>query len=80
MGFLKVGDTVSWRGSWGNDTPKNAKVEAIEINCIGKNGTNVEEVNWDFVNSRSVMVDLDNGHWAYGNQITEIISQKDLAD
>ena len=72
MSVLKVGDTVSWRGAWGRDLPKDAVVGSIEVNCINKSGTNVEEVDWEFVNDRSVIVDFsDNNHWAYGNQISK---------
>lgn len=78
MGVLRVGDTVSWRGSWGRDLPQDVKVNGIEVNCVGKSGTEVQEVEWDFVDNRSVIVDLDNGHWAYGNQISEKNSLKSL--
>ena len=70
--MLKKGDTVIWRGSWGNDLPKEAKVTSIEICPNGmKNGEEVNEVPWDMVNGRNVVVDLDNGHWAYGDQISK---------
>ena len=73
MSVLKVGDKVSWRGSWGRDLPKEVTVASIEVNCINKSGTQVEEVEWDFVNNRSVIVDFsDVDNWAYGNQISKI--------
>ena len=68
MEKLKVGDEVIWRGSWGKDLPKEVKVTCIEINDI-----NVSSIDWDKVESRSVVVDLDNGHWAYGFQIAKKI-------
>lgn len=68
MEKLKVGDEVIWRGSWGKDLPKVVKVTCIEINDI-----NVTSIGWDKVDSRSVVVDLDNGHWAYGFQIQKKI-------
>ena len=71
MSVLKVGETVRWRGSWGNDAPKDAKVSSIQVDCVNKEGTEVQKVNWALVNSRSVIVDLDNGHWAYGTQISK---------
>lgn len=70
---LKVGDNVLWRGSFGSDPAKEAKVEGIEICKSGsKYGKVANSVSWDTVNSRNVVVSLDNGHWAYGNQITQI--------
>jgi len=66
MEKLKVGDVVIWRGSWGKDLPKEVKVTCIEINDI-----NVSSIGWDKVESRDVVVDLDNGHWAYGFQIAK---------
>jgi len=66
MEKLKVGDEVIWRGSWGKDLPKEVKVNCIEINDI-----NVSSIGWDKVDSRDVVVDLDNGHWAYGFQIAK---------
>ncbi len=69
MEKLKVGDEVIWRGSWGKDLPKVVKVTCIEINDI-----NVSSIDWDKVESRSVVVDLDNGHWAYGFQIAKKIT------
>lgn len=66
MEKLKVGDEVIWRGSWGKDLPKVVKVTCIEINDI-----NVSSIGWDKVESRDVVVDLDNGYWAYGFQIVK---------
>ena len=69
MSVLNVGDTVLWKGGYGNDAEKEAVVEHIEVNCVGKYETEVDSVNWSEVQDRSVMVDLTNGKWAYGNQI-----------
>jgi hypothetical protein len=69
MSVLNVGDTVLWKGGWGNDAEKEAVVEHIEVNCTGKYGTEADSVDWSEVIDRSVMVDLSNGKWAYGNQI-----------
>ena len=67
--MLKVGDTVLWKGGWGRDAEKEAVVERIEVNCVSKSGAEVEEVNWSEVNDRSVVVDLNTGNWAYGENI-----------
>jgi hypothetical protein len=70
--ILKVGDEVMWRGSFGNDAPKKARVEGIEVCPSGsKYGDQVEEVEWSKC-GRNVVVDLDNGTWAYGTQIKPI--------
>lgn len=81
MSKLKIGDKVIWRGSWGTEAPKEATVEAIELCAVGsKYGKEVKSVDWSTITggNRSVTVDLDNGHWAYGNQLTEIKTEKDL--
>ena len=70
MARLKVGDKVIWRGGWGFDPPETAKVKGIEMNCVNKEGTPIRSIDWSKVNTRSVIVNLDNGHWAYGTQIT----------
>lgn len=72
MKKLRVGDTVNWRGSWGRDPKKPAKVEGIEITNGDKYGYEVSEVDWKKVYGRNVTVDLDNGHWAYADQISPI--------
>jgi len=69
---LTIGDEVKWRGSFGNDTPKKAKVTGIEINCVGKYGEDVITADWSKIKGRDSVIDLDNGKWCYGNQITQI--------
>jgi hypothetical protein len=68
---LKVGDKVMWRGSWGNEPAKLATVTGMEICSNGsKSGRSVGSADWDVVTSgRKVVVELDNGHWAYGEQL-----------
>jgi len=66
---LRVGDTVQWRGGWGSAPPKLAVVTAIQQVELGeKYGDPVEAMPWALV-PRYAVVDLDNGHWAYGRQI-----------
>lgn len=70
--WLNVGDTVKWRGAFGSEAPKEVKVNSIEICRDGdKNGRSVDCVEWSRVNSRNIVVDLDNNHWAYGTQLSK---------
>lgn len=68
---LRVGDTVLWRGTWGRDRPKKAVVVGMEVTTYPreKDGYSVEEVGWEVVREDRVVLDLGNGHWAYGSQI-----------
>jgi len=70
MSKLKIGDVVNWRGAFGSDAPKEAIVEGIEITNGGKYGDEVNEVSWSKVYDRNVVVNLNNGHWAYASQIS----------
>lgn len=73
MKDLKVGDKVMWRGAWGNGLPKEVKVTYIELTENGsKYGNSIQSIDWNKVNGREVIVDLDNGHWAYGYQLNKI--------
>lgn len=79
MSKLKIGDEVIWRGAWGTQEPIKAKIESIELCANGrKYGKDVKSVDWNTVTNgkRSITVSLDNGHWAYGNQLTEIEKTK----
>jgi len=72
MKIIKVGDTVSWRGSWGSHPPRAAKVIHIEKTeqPRQKYGESVDSIK---VTEKSYAVFiLDNGHWAYGDQIRRI--------
>jgi hypothetical protein len=71
---LSVGDVVNWRGSWGSDEPKQAKVEQIyKAQYLGdKEGKRVKQADWSDVKDRDYIIDLDNGHWCYANQISKI--------
>ena len=70
-GVLKIGDPVMWRGSWGSDAPMEATVTHLEVTERPgeKYGHEVTEVLWTTVSEGRVVVDLDNGHFAYGHQI-----------
>jgi hypothetical protein len=36
-----------------------------------KEGRPIKHIDWDKANSRQLVVDLDNGHWAYGTQLSK---------
>ena len=72
MSELKIGDEVSWRGAWGRQASKIAVVTEIEITNGDKYGRSVSSVGWTRVRDRNVVVTLDNGHWAYGEQISRV--------
>jgi hypothetical protein len=72
---LRIGDMVMWRGAWGSEPAKVAKVTGIEVCAVGtKNGMSVSNAKWTTVKSgkKTIVVDLDNGHWAYGSQLDPI--------
>jgi hypothetical protein len=68
---LKVGDVVSWSKNWGQDSYEDAVVTGIQSNFKNgsKDGVSVEEIDWVYVTESNVIVDLDNGHWAWAYQI-----------
>ena len=72
MSELKIGDEVSWKGAWGSQASKRAVVTEIEVTNGGKYGDEVNSVEWTKVRDRNVVVTLDNGHWAYGGQISKL--------
>jgi len=69
--MLRVGDPVRWRGAWGSEPEKIARVKNMEVtdHPREKYGMDAEEVSWDVVFENRVVVSLDNGHWAYGEQL-----------
>lgn len=68
---LKVGDEVIWRSGWGEGAPRPARVKRIEVDCnqLAEDGVLVDELPWGQVHTRSTVVDLENGSWAYGTQL-----------
>jgi len=73
--FLSEGDTVNWRGGFGRDEAKPAKVLGIEVCQTGeKYGIPVKQVLWKQITEgkKNIVVNLDNGHWAYGSQLTQL--------
>jgi len=73
-GKLKIGDEVIWRGRWGKEAPEQVKITSIEVCNGSKYGMGLSEVEWSDIklNPRNYVFDLNNEHWAYGYQLTEI--------
>jgi len=63
--MLRVGDSVDSRFGTG-------KVEAITLTDrrYGKTGSSIENLSWELVQAGWAVVDLDNGHWQYGDLIS----------
>ena len=78
--IVKIGDTVVWRGSWGQDAPKHVKVTGLTVTEFPreKDGISVDEAYWLHVNQNRVIFDLDNGHWAYGSQISPVVKTESV--
>jgi hypothetical protein len=69
MANLKIGDKVMWRGGFGSEPAKEATVTGIELCKSGqKYGEPCSEVDWK--DKDRIVVDLDNGHWAKGHQLS----------
>jgi hypothetical protein len=69
---LKVGDVVLCRGGWGHEAPKKVTITHLEL-CVepgDKYGVPVAELPW--ADKARAVVDMDNGHWAYGSQIDPV--------
>ena len=70
--ILRRGDEVIWRGAWGSDAPQRARVTGIEHTRGDKYGDTVDSAPWSEMTDREYAVDLDNGHWAYADQIAPV--------
>ena len=71
--MLKVGDKVLWAGCWDHEPQKEVTVTGLEINRCGKEGDPVDSASWEVVKETGI-VSLDNGHWAYGYQLNEVVT------
>ena len=72
---IKVGMTVVYRGGWGHDAPKEAKITSMELcECEGdKYGDPVKEA--PVTEIERCVFDLNDGHWCYGYQIDSIVTK-----
>ena len=69
MAKIKVGDTVMWRGGFGREAPKPARIVAMDKTEMPreKYGQSVTEADWSEKNY--LVVSLNTGNWAYGEQL-----------
>ena len=69
--MVRIGDTVSWRGGFGMDPARPARVVGITVTeePRSKYGATAQEAPWSLVRANRVLFDLDTGNWAYGEQI-----------
>lgn len=79
MKTVKIGDTVNWKGCFGMDAPRAAKVVSMELTDYprAKYGKVVNEVTAEQIAENRVLFTLDNNHWCYSEQIEIIDQQKD---
>jgi hypothetical protein len=70
LDVLEIGQEVLWSGSWGIDSPVKTVVTDIEDHT--DYDSPLESVEWERLNNRDIIVTLENGHWAYGDQIKKI--------
>ena len=72
---LKVGDVVLCRGGWGSEAPKPVTITHLEL-CVeagDKYGVPVAELPW--ADKARAVVDMNNGHWAYGSHIEPLVQR-----
>ncbi len=72
--FLNIGDKVMWSGSWGSETAELAEVDSITMveTDTKRNIGDVDCLHWNFVRGRECIINLTNGHWAWGFQVTKL--------
>ena len=69
---IKVGDTISYRGTFGMDPlPTSAKVMDLTLtrDPRSKHGDDVPEVTLEQVRQNRVVFGLDNSRWCYAEQV-----------
>ena len=69
---LKIGDKIKYRPRFGRGIPVEAVVTAMEY-CEdgGKYGEPIDDYCGD---KDYLVINLDDGHWAYGYQIDRVVS------
>lgn len=68
---VKIGDAVKWKGAFGMDAPRTVHVVEMEVTDTprSKYGKQVTEVDVELIKKNRVLFTLDNGTWAYSEQI-----------
>ena len=74
INVIRIGDKVSWRGSYGNEPVMEATVDLITLTegPYISEGNEVYSVKHETLKGGAVLFDFDNGHWAYGNQVAPL--------
>ena len=78
MKLIHIGDTISYRGSFGMAAPSRVKVTGLTLTKEprDKYGVDVHKVSLDEIRANRGCFDLDNGHWAYSEQVDEAGGEK----
>ena len=73
---IKVGSRVMYRGCFGVDPAKEAKVESITkaLEKRSKDGCSTKSIDWDEKEYGCFI--LSDGHWCYGEQIVDLLDEE----
>lgn len=69
---IKVGDIISWRGSFGNDAPKEVAIEEIVKTNKPREKDGVAVASVDFIDGEwefPFVCTVANNKWAYSEQV-----------
>lgn len=71
MKTIKINDIITYRPSFGMGARTSTKVIGLSVTEYprDKNGKEVREVDIELVKQNKVLFDLEDGHWAYSDQI-----------
>jgi hypothetical protein len=75
---IVIGDMVVYRGGFGRDFPKPAKVVGLKVTDWPreKDGQEREAVTPELVEANRVLFSLADGHWCYSEQIELDLTQE----
>ena len=73
---IKVGSRVMYRGCFGVDPAKEAKIESITkaLEKRSKDGCSTKSIDWDEKEYGCFI--LSDGHWCYGEQIVDLLDEE----
>ena len=82
MKLIHIDDYVSYRPGFGADAPRPAKVQGLTLTKEprDKYGVDAKKVSVDEIIENRVVFSLDDGHWAYSDQIDGYLSGRNLDD